>query len=166
MLPRHHWYVFSALDKQEGSDNVVRARKTGVRPQEPSASSSMLVQGASGSHTDQRQQNVLGLYIAHPSSLPTMSSPHLASTATPASAVLAAPVTSHTKTPLRDPITSLHAEVTNPKLRIGFMEQNWVPKGEIEERVRAWLGQEWQGRSSVRGLSRQCSRRGIGSVKD
>ncbi|KAG8964198.1 hypothetical protein FRC00_003444, partial [Tulasnella sp. 408] len=110
--------------------------KTVVRLQEPNASPSTL-EGTSGSHTGQRQQNALGLYIAHPSSLQTMSSPHLASTATPASSLLATPVTPHTKTSLPDPVTSLHAEVNNARSRIRFMEQNWVPKAEVEERVRA-----------------------------
>ncbi|KAG9049468.1 hypothetical protein FS837_010161 [Tulasnella sp. UAMH 9824] len=109
--------------------------KTGVRAQESNASQSPLA-GTSGSQTGQRQQNALGLYIAHPS-LQSMSSPHLASTATPASSLLATPVTPHTKTALPDPVASLHAELANVRSRIKFMEQNWVPKAEVEDRVRA-----------------------------
>ncbi|KAG8898367.1 hypothetical protein FRC01_010934, partial [Tulasnella sp. 417] len=65
------------------------------------------------------------------------SSPQIASTTTPASSLLATPATPLPKTSLPDPLTSLHAELANAKSRIRFMEQNWVPKAEVDERVRA-----------------------------
>ncbi|KIO16955.1 hypothetical protein M407DRAFT_230108 [Tulasnella calospora MUT 4182] len=93
--------------------------------------------GTSGSHTGQRYQNALGLYIGNPS-LQTVPSPQIAST-TPTSSLLATPITPLPKGSLPDLPTSLHAELANAKSRIRFMEQNWVPKPEVEERVRALL---------------------------
>lgn len=96
-----------------------------------------LLQGTSGSHTGQRAQNALGLYIANPSSLLNMSSPQIASATTPTSSLLATPATPFPKIPLPDPVPALQAELANAKARIALMQQHWVPKTEIEDRVRA-----------------------------
>ncbi|KAG8941216.1 hypothetical protein FRC04_004668 [Tulasnella sp. 424] len=110
--------------------------KVGNHAQEPSTLPSLLA-GTSGSHTGQRAQNALGLYISNPSSLLNMSSPQIAFAATPSSSLLATPVTPFPKVSLPDPVPALQAELANARARIALMQQHWVPKTEIEDRVRA-----------------------------